>query len=359
MKETQDLFWEQIEIEQKKLKGKSFNVNDEDVNIYGDLFVQKISVGKILSSTYVGLSNKNYIFESPGLKDYIYVDYKPSESRYLKSLPIGEKTDVMISNILDKSEFRLEGSISSIYESKAMDNLNALGEDEIVTAYVKSLSPAGYDLDILHEGLTVPGFMPNTLAGVNKLFDPNHMVGTEIKAMIESYSENEGTYILSRRRYLETLIPKAISELYTNTVYTGWVTGTAPYGIFVQFNECLTGLIHKVNVVPDWKDRFDEIKPGFEIDFYVKEIIKDKIILTQILRETVWDSIESGKVYTGVVKDIKPFGVLVKLDDETVGLIHQSEVEKIGKKVSPGDQIEVKTLYVDRQNRKIFLTPKK
>jgi hypothetical protein len=46
-----------------------------------------------------------------------------------------------------------------------------------------------------------------------------------------------------------------------NTPYGGRVTGTTPF-VFVEFNDCLTGMIHKANVVEEWQNRISEIKPG-------------------------------------------------------------------------------------------------
>jgi predicted RNA-binding protein with RPS1 domain len=155
---------------------------------------------------------------------------------------------------------------------------------------------------------------------------------------------------------LQRLIPSAIKELQSGEIYNGHVTGTTPFGIFVEFNECLTGMIHKANVDPEWQEKLTTIKPGFEIQFYIKEVIKDKIILTQILRETLWDNIKNGQVLDGVVRDTKQFGTLINLDSETVGLIHTSEMEKLGKKFTSGQQLKVKVLSVDRMSRKIFLT---
>ena len=232
----------------------------------------------------------------------------------------------------------------------------SLAEGQTVTAYIKSLNPAGYDIELSHGGVTLPAFMPNTLAGINKLHDPNSIVGKTIEVMIESYSGDEGTYIVSRRRFLQRLIPSAIKELQSGEIYNGHVTGTTPFGIFVEFNECLTGMIHKANVDPEWQEKLTTIKPGFEIQFYIKEVIKDKIILTQILRETLWDNIKNGQVLDGVVRDTKQFGTLINLDSETVGLIHTSEMEKLGKKFTSGQQLKVKVLSVDRMSRKIFLT---
>jgi len=115
-------------------------------------------------------------------------------------------------------------------------------------------------------------------------------------------------------------------------------------------------MIHKANLNPAWQERISEIKPGFEIEFYIKEVVKEKIILTQILRETLWDNIKNGQTLKGVVRDVKQFGTLVNLDDETVGLIHTSEMEKLKAKFQSEQEIKVKVLSVDRASRKIFLT---
>jgi len=323
--------------------------------LYGDLEVQVPERGAVSPSVYVGHLGDQYLFEVAGYKDYVRVEDRPNEAKYLKNIEIGDVIDVFVSEVNEKN-YLIKGSIATLYESRAHANLKALEDGESVTVLVKALNPAGYEVEIYNGGVTLPGFMPNTLAGINKLVDPTSIVGTTFEVMIESFSEHEGTYIVSRRKYLHTLSAAAIKELNQETVYNGHVTGTAPFGVFVEFNECLTGMIHKANVHPEWQNKLSEIKPGFEIEFYVKEIIKDKIILTQILRETLWDNIKNGQILDGIVKDTKQFGTLVNLDDETVGLIHTSEMEKLGKKFTPGQELKVKVLSVDRMSRKIFLT---
>lgn len=319
------------------------------------------SKGDIISAQYLGMSAEQHVFYVNGFKDDIRVENKPSEFKYLQNAEKGDFLDVLITKVDNGTNFLIKGSISELYESRAHNALKSIDEDVVVMARVKELNPAGYDMELYHGGVTLKGFMPNTLAGVNKLSEPESIVGQNFEVMVESFSESEGTYIVSRKSYLLSLIPEAVSELEYGTVYTGFVTGTTPFGIFVEFNECLTGMIHKANINPEWQDRIDEIKPGFEIDFYIKEVLKDKnnkfkIILTQVLRETLWDTIKNGQVLEGVVKDVKAFGTLVKLDDETVGLIHTSEMEKIGKKFTAGQQLKVKVLSLDRSTRKIFLT---
>jgi ribosomal protein S1 len=327
----------------------------ELLKLYESTFVEMPVVGQVVSATWTGETKNGFTFEVPGYKDDVRIDNRLSESKYLRNSELGDVIDVLIIDV-NHDDFYIKGSISTLYENRAHQTLKSLEEGESVTAHVKSLNPAGYDVELSRGGVTLQGFMPNTLAGINKLYDPTSIIGHTFEVMIESYAEQEGTYIVSRRKYLQTLIPQAIKELNYEISYKGHVTGTTPFGVFVEFNECLTGMIHKANLNPAWQERISEIKPGFEIEFYIKEVVKEKIILTQILRETLWDNIKNGQTLKGVVRDVKQFGTLVNLDDETVGLIHTSEMEKLKAKFQSEQEIKVKVLSVDRASRKIFLT---
>ena len=352
--EMMDIF-DETTFTRKGTRNKSTKEYQEMIKLYKLDEIAIPEEGQVVSAKYVGKSAGQFVFSVVGYKDDVRVDDKVGESKYFKNLNLNDMIDVLITDV-NQDAFMIKGSVSSLYESRAHAKLKALVEGESVMVTVKSLNPAGYDVELNHGGVTLPGFMPNTLAGINKLHDPMSIVGQTFSVMIESYAQNEGTYIVSRRKYLQTLIPEAVKELEYNKVYQGHVTGTTPFGVFVEFNECLTGMIHKANVNPEWAEKLTSITPGFEIDFYIKEVIKDKIILTQILRETLWDNIKNGQIIEGTVKDTKAFGTLVNLDDETVGLIHTSEMEKLGKKFSQGQDIKVKVLSVDRMSRKIFLT---
>ena len=184
----------------------------ELLKIYESTFVEMPTVGQVISSELTGITNNTYNLTVRGYKDDVRVDNKLSESKYLKNSKIGDIIDVLIIDV-NHDNFYIKGSIATLYESRAHQTLKSLEEGESVTAKVKSLNPAGYDVEITRGGVTLQGFMPNTLAGINKLFDPTSIVGQTFEVMIESYAEQEGTYIVSRRKYLQTLIPQAIKDL--------------------------------------------------------------------------------------------------------------------------------------------------
>ncbi len=340
----------------KRKKSKDYN---KLLELYNSSEVVMVNKGDTVNVVYDGIYSNFHVFSIDGLKDNIRVDFKPSENKYLKELKVGERTDIIISEV-NELNFIIKGSLVELYETRAHANLKTISDDNHVIAFIKEINPAGYSVDILHNSVILPGFMPNTLAGINKLYNPESIIGSNIEVMIESFSNQEGTYIVSRRKYLEKLIPDEVKKLKYDTVYTGNVTGTTPFGVFVEFNECLTGMIHKANINQEWAEKLDQIPPGTEIDFYIKEIAKEKgkfrIILTQILRETLWDSLEINQVVEGKVKSVKPFGILVSLDKETIGLVNSSEVEKSKQKFQEGQDIKVKAISIDRSNRKIFLS---
>lgn len=327
---------------------------EELIRLYDQYDVNIPQVGQIVNVTFVGYTSAGFNFDG-GYKDFVRVEDRPNESKYLQNIEVGDSIDVYIVDI-DEDNYHIKGSLVELYENRAREILTQLEEGTSVSALVKEMTPAGYSVELQFEGVTLAGFMPNTLAGINKLYNPESIVGTNFEVMIESYSYEEGTYIVSRRKYLQSLIPDAIKSLESGKIYIGNVTGTTEFGVFVEFNDCLTGMIHKSNMHPDWTNRISQITPGLRIEFYIKEIIKDKIILTQILRETLWDTIKIGQVFDGLIKDIKPFGALISLDNETNGLIHTSEIDKSNQKLTSGNTTKVKVIAVDRMNRKIFLS---
>lgn len=333
---------------------EQFKNHEQLKELYNQYDVKRPVMGTLHKAVFVGVLGGYYLFEG-GFKDYIRVEDKPQEVQYLKNINIGDEVEILITEV-DENYYQIKASFVELYEDIARQNLISLEEGSSVECYVREMTGAGYSCDIQFEGVTLPGFMPNTLAGINKLHNPESILGETFYVMIESFSKEEGTYIVSRRKYLQSLQPEQMKNLEFGKPYVGHVTGTTDFGVFVEFMGCLTGMVHKTNLNPESGINISQITPGLTIEFYIKEIIKDKIILTQILRETLWDVIRVGNVLEGKVKDVKPFGALVILDEETNGLIHISELDKFQQKPKSGDYINVKVIAVDRSNRKIFLT---
>lgn len=349
----------------KILKVKSdTDITSEYREMYGKMLesmsFKEVKVNDVVSGIIAEINDKEY-YINVGYKDYVYCDI-PKKGTFTTDLKVGDPIDVLITKVSNKP-FLIRGSVTELIKLKVHSKMKDYFENNLsLSATVKSLMPAGYMLDVHMDNITVEAFMPNTLADVNKLYDAESIIGGTYPVMLETMQQERGVYVVSRRKYLQTLIPEEISKLKTGIVYVGKVTGTTPFGVFVQFSanengeECLTGMIHKANMCEKWQDKMNQIKAGMEIEFYVKEVIKhNKIILTQILKESLWDNIKVGKVLDGKIRDIKTFGALISLDEETTGLIQTNYITKYNKKINVGDDIKVKVISLIRDDRKIYL----
>jgi ribosomal protein S1 len=208
----------------------------------------------------------------------------------------------------------------------------------------------------------VEGFLPGSLAATNKIADFDSYVGKEIPVMVEDYLKDSNTFVFSNKKYVSFILPRKMELLKTDTQYAGSITGTAKYGIFVEFDEIFTGLLHSSKMSADMKDKFNTgaFKAGDEIKFWIREITADKkIILTDedpAIRHAEIEEFREkniGVIKGGEVISVKPFGTLVKIEKDIVGLISQKEIKNHKKKYNVGDKIYVTIERV--QNNKIFL----
>lgn len=313
-------------------------------------------VGATKKGTIISINREDIVLEVPSFKGDVYIPLRGKDAELSNQVSVGEELEFLVTNVTHRP-YMVTGSVSAFENIHADEVISSLHtRKEPIKVLVNEMFAPGYAVTANIDGVSIQMFMPHIQSGINKLVEPENLVGQEIDVMVVEYSYDNRTFIVSRKRYLETLIPAAIKKLKQAVVYTGKVTGTTNYGVFVEFHECLTGMIHVANLHPDYKDSIATITPGTYVEFLVKEVLNNKIILTQIQRNSLWDTIKVGQKLSGTVKDIKAFGALVQLDEETLGLIHTSEVEKLSKSLNKGEQVNVRVLSANRTHRKIFLT---
>jgi ribosomal protein S1 len=227
------------------------------------------------------------------------------------------------------------------------------------TAKVLSRNGGGFLVNVAG----VEGFLPGSLAAANIVRDFESMLGKEIYVMVEDYLKDAGTFVFSHKKYLSHVLPSKIDSLSLEEKYSGVVTGTAKFGVFVEFNEIFTGLIHTSKMTPDMREDFKNGKfsAGDTVHFWIKEITPDKkIILTDEDPSIRMKELEEfkeknlGIITGGEVVSIQPFGTLVKLQKDIVGLISKKEIKVKKKNFAVGDHVMVSVERV--HNDKIFLT---
>jgi len=200
------------------------------------------------------------------------------------------------------------------------------------TAKVKEANKGGFFVEV--QG--IDAFMPGSLAAPNKINNFQSYVGKEIIVMVEDFLKDMNSFIVSHKKYISYILPQKLAEIDMMNKYTGHVTGASKYGIFVEFAEFFTGLLHISKMNDDTLALFNsrQFKPGDKIEFYVGEVTKDKrVILTEEdpyekLKKVQKFIIESqDKILVAKIVAVMKFGTIVSINDIT-GLIPLKEFKK-------------------------------
>jgi small subunit ribosomal protein S1 len=329
-------------------------------------FKPTIALGEHYEGTIYSMTN-DWAMIDVGYRELVYIDLAKEPANIRPLVAVGEKFNVNIVATADRRGF-IVGSIGDGIRQNIINELKASIETG-TTAYIGTVTQmipgGGYIVQV--QGIDC--FMPGSLAGANKLADFESIIGTEMYVCPVSYSYEKGTVVVSHRKYLQALIPSEVEKLKSlekGTVITGEVTGTAKYGVFVEFNGCLTGMIHANDLSEDNVTRLNarEIQAGETVEFMIKEVISEKkIMLTQ--KEEVeavnpWDGLSSKysvpASVRGTVKALKDYGIFVTIEEGIVGLLHISELEGIDiSAIKKGDPISVIITRIDESSRKVFL----
>lgn len=136
---------------------------------------------------------------------------------------------------------------------------------------------------------TIRAFMPGSMAASNRIDDYSTLIGRTIEVMVESWSPKYG-FVVSRKKYINKMRPYKIQPLREeldknpDKLYHGRVTGANQYGVFVELDEFITGMLHKSLVSDEMREamRNGTIEPGTEIDVYIDNLDNNRVVLSDV-----------------------------------------------------------------------------
>jgi small subunit ribosomal protein S1 len=166
-----------------------------------------------------------------------------------------------------------------------------------------------------------------------------------------------------------------VKEKYPpGTVIEGMVQNLANYGAFIEIEEGIDGLLHVTDM--SWTQKIghpsEVLEKGKKIKCTVLSVDQEKkrvALGLKQLEEDPWErkipeKYVAGAIVKGKVTKVTNFGVFVELEPGLEGLLHVSEladhkVDRPEEIVQPGQDLEVKVLRVDTDDRKIGLSLKR
>ncbi len=297
-------------------------------------------------------------------RESAFIDLERENQDYIKYIQEGCEIEVQIKSISDKNlsnSYSILASYTDLVKRRKFEEIKgAIGQNVAYSAKVKSLVYGGYFLDL--DGIDV--FMPGSQGGMNKLIDFESLLGQVIYVCPINYDTVKNYMVVSHRAFLKTQVPLHAEVLEQGQDKAGFVTGSSKFGVFVEFDGCLTGLIHKTDLSTEDSTKYTDgdIKPGDEINFKIKEVVDPfRIVCTQ--KEVVpqvdpWDDLEKRyKVpssITGTIKKIARFGLFIELEPRVTGLLHKSEYEGIDEIFEQGEEITVNLYRIDKESKKLY-----
>lgn len=228
-------------------------------------------------------------------------------------------------------------------------------------------------------------FIPASQISHTYVEDINDYVGKEIEVEIIEFDPKTRKIVLSGKRIArekyekekkeryeaqQALKAKRLDELVEGNKYKGVVTKLMPYGAFVDIGG-VEGLIHNTDL--SWvriKHPSDVVQEGQEIEVTVLSVDKEKGKVALRLKDISLDPwlldiihFEEGKIVTGKVTRLVDFGAFVGLTDNVEGLVHISQISdkrinKPGEVLELGQEVKVKILAIDKENKKVSLSMK-
>ncbi len=198
--------------------------------------------------------------------------------------------------------------------------------------------------------------------------------GEEVEVVVLEIDKNKQEISLGMKQ-VEVNPWELVSEKYPpGTIVSGEIRNLANYGAFVEIEPGIDGLLHISDM--SWTKKVTHpnelYKKGDEVKCVVLEVDRDKQRISlgvKQLSEDPWveaipSAYQPGMVVRGTVTKITNFGVFVELEDDLEGLLHISEladhkVENPQDVVTAGEELDVKILRVDIDDRKIGLSLKR
>lgn len=146
------------------------------------------------------------------------------------------------------------------------------------------------------------------------------------------------------------------SKVKAGQILQGKIKSIQPYGVFVELQKDIVGLLHIENIsVGRIRHPAERFKVGQSIKVIVKKIDFDtgRIILSHKELLGTWEenikNFAEGEVVKGIVRDKEKNGIFVELMPNLIGLAEY----KFG--VSYGDEVEVKIKKILQERHKIKL----
>lgn len=246
--------------------------------------------------------------------------------------------------------------------------LDTLSENQVIRGTVKNITNYGVFIDIGG----VDGLLHITDMTWGRISHPSELVkiGEAISVKVLSFDKDNEKISLGLKQLTENPWDKVAEALKVGSKIRGKISSITDYGLFVEIQKGIEGLVHISEV--SWTDRINDLaskfKVGQDIDVLVVSMDKENRRMSlsiKQLEKNPWESVAEqfkiGQKIKGTISNITDFGIFVQLMPGIDGLVHISDLSWTEHIDHPtdiyqkGQEVEAVILGIDKDSKKISL----
>jgi small subunit ribosomal protein S1 len=252
--------------------------------------------------------------------------------------------------------------------AKRAQLMETLTEGQVVHGHVKNVTEYGAFVDLGG----IDGLLHLTDLSWGRVKHPSDVVKPEqeLDVIILKFDKEKQRVSLGLKQLMPDPWVNAAEKYPAGGKVRGKVVGVVDYGVFVELEQGIEGLVHVTEL--SWSKKAQHpskvAKVGEEVDVVVLDIKPSDRRVSLGIKQALPDpwllvaeKYPVGTIVTGKVRNIAEFGAFIEIEDGFDGLVHVGDVSWTGRVKNPhevfkkGEPVTAKVLKIDPENRRVSL----
>jgi small subunit ribosomal protein S1 len=252
--------------------------------------------------------------------------------------------------------------------AKRAQLMETLTEGQVVHGHVKNVTEYGAFVDLGG----IDGLLHLTDLSWGRVKHPSDVVKPEqeLDVIILKFDKEKQRVSLGLKQLMPDPWVHAAEKYPAGGKVKGKVVGVVDYGVFVELEQGIEGLVHVTEM--SWSKKAQHpskiAKVGDEVDVVVLDIKPSDRRVSLGIKQALPDpwllvaeKYPVGTIVTGKVRNIAEFGAFVEIEEGFDGLVHVGDVSWTERIKNPhevfkkGEPVTAKVLKIDPENRRVSL----
>ena len=339
---------------------------EDDIEAQKAEMISKMEVGQVLEGTVKNMTSFGVFVDLGGLDGLLHItDISWGRINHPEDvLALDQKIQVAVLEF-DNEKKRISLGMKQL-TAHPWDSMKELKEGEKVNGKVVTVADYGAFVEIEPgvEGL----IHVSEMSWSQHLRNPSDFikVGDEVEAVILDIDKEEHKLSLGLKQLSSDPWDKIEEKYPMDSKHTGIVRNLTNYGLFVELEEGVDGLVHVSDL--SWSKKIKHpaefTKKGEELEIVVLEIDRDNRRLSlghKQIDENPWDTFASvftlGSEHEGVVSEINDRGIILTLPYGVEGFAPKKHVKKEdGTELKMDETIAVRVIEFNKDAKRILVS---